>query len=172
MPATLDPRLCPTCGKDFTPRRKDARFCRPLCQQKSSRGPRTTKESHAERTRNRTHYNRAREMTYEFWGLPRNRQLGYMQELIASARDGNSKLRAIVTDKAILCGSGKMAPKGRLTIAQAADRYCQHFWGHGVKAVVYGEAPEPATGELEGPPLRLPEMTQEAPSVGHGSETV
>lgn len=149
MAASTEPRLCPTCGKGFVPRRKDARFCRPLCQQKSSRGPRTIKDSHAERDRNRRHYSRARELADDLYSLPPGQRLGYMRELIAAAREGNTDLRAILTDKAVMCGSSRYTPKGRLTIAQAADRYCRAFWGHDVKAVVYGKAPEPPTGEIE-----------------------
>lgn len=145
---------CPTCGQGFTPRRKDARFCRPLCQQKAARGPRTVALSPTERDRSSRHYARARELAGQLYGLPPDKRLGFMQELIAGARAGNAKLRAILTDRALLCATKehrslfpRRAPGVYCTIAQAADRYCARFWGHGVRAVVYGEAPEPPTGE-------------------------
>lgn len=84
-----------------------------------------------------------------------------MAEVIAAARGGDGKqmpacgkLRAILTDRVLLNATKehrslfpRRAPGVYCTIAQAADRYCRRFWGQGVRAVVYGEAPEPATGE-------------------------
>lgn len=152
--AGLAPRSCPTCRQGFTPRRRDARFCRPLCQQKAARGPRTVTDSPTARDRSARHYATARELAAQLYSLPPDQRLGFMAEVVAAARGGDGKLRAILTDRALLCATKdhrslfpRRAPGVYFTIAQAADRYCRRFWGHGVKAVVYGEAPEPPTGE-------------------------
>lgn len=68
------------------------------------------------------------------YALPLEQQLGYMQDLIAQAREGNSKLRQILTNRKLLKPNSVnelwLFPNGTpmyCTIAQDAKRYCWKF---------------------------------------------
>lgn len=98
-------------------------------------------------------FDTAKRMAESLYSLPPFLRLGLMQEVIALARAGDPALRRILTHHLLLRPDQssawlfhRRAPASYLTIAQAADRYCLRFWGHGVADVVMGRAPEPATG--------------------------
>lgn len=155
---------CPKCGEGFSPARRNQKFCSRSCQQaatrNSARGPRDVEN----KQRNRNHYARAAWLCYDLHRMPRDRRLGFMAEIIAAAREHDGQLRVILSDPSLLGarwgdGIGKLYPDSHnnevRNIAKAADAYCRKFWGHGVRAVVYKQCPEPPTGEvLDEPPAQ------------------
>ena len=93
-------------------------------------------------------------MADTYYGLPPFERLGYMKDLIDDAREGNAKVRELLTNYYIrkpppecdyLYGQGRYSNR---TIAQVADGYCWYFWGTHVNDVVRNKCEEPPTGEV------------------------
>lgn len=152
---SLTPTLCPSCCNPFQPQRSNQRYCSRPCQKNASRGSRTVADSWEERHRSSAHYTRALRLAYDIYTLRPDKRLGFMASLIDAARTSDAQLRSILTDPLLLSASRetpglffRRCPSSYKTISQAADSYCRKFWGHGVRAVIYGRCPEPATGEV------------------------
>jgi len=97
-----------------------------------------------------------RRMADFLYSLPPEQRLGHMQGLISQAREGNTKLREVLSnwklrhphpeDEKYLFARGS---RQYCTIAQAAQHYCKRFWKANVSDVVYCRVPDPPTGECE-----------------------
>lgn len=170
---------CPKCEGPFIRARSNQKYCSNRCAKaatrNAARGPRTVADSPELRLRSRRHYGRAMDLAETLYGAPVGERLGIMADLIQAARDHDAELRNILTDPRLLSASPReelhlffrRSPQSYRTIAQAANAYCQKFWGQGVKAVVADRCPEPPTGEgedLEGhQPRRSARGTRVAP---------
>ncbi|WP_152912653.1 hypothetical protein [Candidatus Rhodobacter oscarellae] len=98
----------------------------------------------------------ASRLAESLYTTPPARRLGFMQELIRGAREGEApKVREVLTcpvflfpdrDRTALFIRG--CPDAYKTIAEAANAYCRTFWGASVIDVVKGLTPEPETGEV------------------------
>ena len=93
-------------------------------------------------------------MADRLYDLPPFERLGHMKALIDEAREGNTKLRNLLSNYYLrhpnksdewLYARGS---RKYMTIAQAANAYCWKFWGIHVTAVVYDRCDEPETGEV------------------------
>lgn len=100
------------------------------------------------------HYDKAIRLAETLYTMDPSFRLAFMSDLIKLARDGERKLRNILTDPVFLGARPsdeglffRRSPASYRTIAQAADAFCRRFWGAGVKSVVTGECPEPPSGE-------------------------
>lgn len=149
------PDLCPACLTKFTRQRRNQQFCSRDCQKNASRGSRKVSDSWEAKRRSHAHYSRALWLAHDLYTSPPNQRLGFMAEIITAARTHDAQLRGILTDPRLLCASRdspglffRRCPASYKTIAQAADRYCRKFWGHGVRPVIFNRCPEPETGEV------------------------
>lgn len=159
--------FCPKCGVQFQPRRRNQRFCDRECQRvatkHSARGSRAVENDQ----RNRDHYERAARLCYDFNRMAPWKRPAYLSRLIVAAKDGNAKLRNILTDPKLL-GADRTSPIGKLypdskncdvlNIAKEANAYCRKQWGIGIKAAIGTTANLPpayvieeSEGELIGP---------------------
>jgi len=148
MEAAAAKPICPGCGKAFTRKRTNQRYCTPPCQKATtrhaSRGPRAGGSSPEVQRRNTVHYTRARWLGHDLYLHQPSERLGFMATVIEAARARDGQLRSILTDPVLL----KEQPRadGRINIAKAANAYCRKFWGQGIRAVVHRDCPEPPTG--------------------------
>lgn len=140
---------CPKCGKTFTRKRSNQRYCARSCQKAATRhaarGPRNGASSPEVRRLNYVHYMRARWLGHDLYQVKPSERLGFMATVIESARAHDGQLRGILTDPKLLREQSRA--DGRMNIAKAANAYCRKFWGHGVRDVVHKRCPEPPTGE-------------------------
>lgn len=147
---------CPQCGTEFKPRRKNMRFCKPNCRKAFSKPTQNAAESPTTARKNAQFFETARRMGDALYSLPIDQRLGHMQALIAEARAGNTQLREILSNYRLRRPHPEderylfpRSSRAYLTIAQAAQHYCQRFWKANVDDVVYDRAPEPPTGEVK-----------------------
>jgi hypothetical protein len=152
---------CPKCDAPFARKRSNQKYCSGQCAKaatrNAARGPRTVAASPEMRLRSRRHYSRAMDLAETLYGAPVGERLGIMADIIRAARGHDTELRNILTDPRLLSASPKeelgfffrRSPQSYRTIAQAANCYCQKFWGKGAQAVVADRCPEPSTGEGE-----------------------
>ena len=143
------------CKKDFVPRRKDMKFCHSNCRKAHSRGPQNSRYSRAKARHNTRFFETARRMGETLYSLPPQERLGHMKGLIDEARQGNTQLRAILSNHKLIhpnpVSEFWLFPRSSwafCTIAQAAQNYCKRYWHSDVADVVYGRVPEPDTGEV------------------------
>lgn len=153
-------RACEDCRTLFMPSRKDQRYCSDRCRKNKSQKARrkefpvNSTSSPSKRQDNRRLFDSAARHAEILYTLPPGRRLGFMKELIDAAREGDSHLRQMLTNKYILKAGREHRwlfyprPQGYYTISQAADRYCRMYWNASVADVVYGCVPEPLTGEV------------------------
>lgn len=153
-------RACEDCQEPFTPRRKDQRYCSDRCRKNRSQKARrrdvpvNSTFSPSKRQDNRRLFGSAARYAEMLYSKSPGERLGFMKGLIDAARAGDKRLRQILTNQYILNAGPDQPwlffprPEGYYTITQAADRYCQMYWGASVADVINGGLPEPPTGEV------------------------
>lgn len=149
---------CPVCLSTFPATRPNKVYCSKKCQQNASRGPRNRFESLEERKRNQNHYGRARWLAVGLYQTKPEERLGYMKQLVDSARSGDAQLRNIFTDHKLLHPDNnerwlfyRNCPGQYKTISQAADLYCKKYMyaKGGIREVLRKDYIDPPTGEVE-----------------------
>lgn len=156
-----DEATCAHCNKRFRRSRRDQIHCSSNCRKLHSQKARrqgnsvNSRSSPTKRRRDQEFFDVSLRLGERLYGLPVGERLGFMQTLIEEARSGNTALREILSNHYLLKANWEKpylfhreCPATYFTIAQAADRYCRKFWRASVRAVVYGRAPEPPTGEV------------------------
>lgn len=146
---------CLHCGDLFLQRRKDMVFCGGTCRKAHSRAPQNATYSACKARKNAVFFDTARRMGERYYTMPPGERLGYLRDLIAEARSGNTALREILSNWKLLhphpINETWIFPRGHRnysTIAQLAQFYCWRYWGANVADVVYCRATEPPTGEV------------------------
>lgn len=157
-PQCSDHPFCPQCGVQFQPARGNQRFCDRECQKASSnhtaRGSRQVENAQ----RNRTHYARAASLCYDLNRMPTWGRPAFISRLIKAAKDGDAKLRNVLTDPRLLgadrsSGIGKLYPDSRnvdvLNISKEAYAYCQERWGISIRTALGDNCPVQIEAESE-----------------------
>ena len=125
------------------------------CRKRYSEPKQNAANSPRKRRANMELFARARRLGEELYKVRPQDRLGFIQELIEEARNGDdSQLRDILSNYKLQhphpFNDTHMFPKGSrsyCTIAQATRNYCKKFWKADVADVVYGRDSEPDTGE-------------------------
>ena len=147
-------RRCPNCDAVVTGRRNKL-FCSMNCRKRYSEPKQNAANSPRKRRANMELFARSRRLGEELYKVRPQDRLGFIQELIDEARNGDdSQLRDILSNYKLQYphpfNDTHMFPKGSrsyCTIAQATRNYCKKFWRADVADVVYGRVSEPDTGE-------------------------
>ena len=143
---------CLHCKSTF-PQRSNKKYCSPKCRQYGNRVKQNSTNSPTTARDVEETLHSARALADLIYDLPTSEQLGFMRELIETARDGNTKLRRVLSNQYIrhlpeeqnwVRGHGS---RENFTISEMANRYCWRFWKANVTDVVYGLCEEPETGE-------------------------
>ncbi|MEZ5767188.1 MAG: hypothetical protein R3D80_05585 [Paracoccaceae bacterium] len=153
---------CPHCGSAFTPKRTNMKYCSRRCknnrwQNEDRQKQRANLAIAGKSSKNRINYELFEstiELTLLFHRTHPRERLGYIKDLVDDARNGNAKLRQILSNKQLqypeAASLKRMMRKNNLdlTVCRRADAYCRHFWDAPVRDVVYNKVAEPATGEV------------------------
>jgi len=145
--------VCPGCGEPF-PYRSNKRTCSARCRTKVNRTTQNGTESPSKRRQLIHRNDTAMVLAERLYSLPPCERLGYMQELIQRAREGDTWLREVLSNHRLIKPNPiydrklfyRRNPEYR-TISQAAQNYCKRFWKANVWEVVHNKVPEPPTGE-------------------------
>jgi len=161
---------CPYCEIQFTKRRRDQKFCKSGCRslfgQRKARAQ-TSVNSTNSRDKHRSNlelFDRMIVLTELYHKTPIDQRLGVLRELVAAARDGDFKLRAVLSNPVLINTSRARDSYPRallrrhqfpLSIGKIVDLYCRRFWKASGRAVVSGTAPEPETGLVADAPKEM-----------------
>ena len=85
-----------------------------------------------------------------YFARPPFERLGMMRGYIALAKQGNGKMREILSNEYLLDrknndGNPFKGKRGKSfgSLAQACEEYCRHYWKASAREVVYNIAPDP-----------------------------
>lgn len=139
-PPSADLKSCPTCSRQFHPRRKDQKYCEKGCAKAATRHAlRGSREKEQERA-DRVHYNRALDLADMLYTTPVSERLGVMKTILHAAVSHDSGLRRILTDPKLLRANSetpqlfhRRAAGSYKTISQAANAYTKKFFGVSIK---------------------------------------
>lgn len=145
--------VCPGCGQQF-PYRSNKKVCSVRCRNKVNRTTQNGTESPSKRRQLIHRNDTAMVLAERLYSLPPGERLGYMQELVQRAREGDTWLREVLSNHRLI----KPNPihdrhlfhrysTEYCTISQAAQNYCKRFWKANVWEVVHNKVPEPPSGE-------------------------
>ncbi|TGN53776.1 hypothetical protein E4L95_15875 [Paracoccus liaowanqingii] len=149
-PPDSDHPFCPKCGVQFQPKRGNQRFCDRECQKASSKHSARVSRLVENAQRNRDHYAHAASLCYDLNRMPRWHRSAFVSRLLKAAKDGDAKLRNILTDPRLLgaersSGIGKLYPDSRdfdvLNILKEANAYCQERWGISIRTALGDNCP-------------------------------
>lgn len=156
----LQTRQCLRCGEEFKLTRRHRKYCTSRCRSRNGQD-RARAEEPVNSANSRTKYRdnmelfeRVRCLSQLYFETPRAKRLGHLQSLVARARDGDSRTRAVLANpyliKTIDNHFADIMRRHRLpaTIGEVVDWYCRRFWNASGRDVVNGAAPEPPTGEI------------------------
>lgn len=133
-PQDSDHPFCPKCGVQFHAKRSNQKFCDRDCQKAATRHSARGTRQIENAQRNRDHYSRAATLCYDLNRMPAWKRLPFVSRLIMAAKEGDAKLRNILTDPQLLGADrasriGKLYPDTQntdvLNIAKEANAYCQ-----------------------------------------------
>lgn len=122
---------CPACNAEFTPRRKNQKYCSDNCRKRKSRhaarGSRKVAHSWDERRRSEMRKTRLTDLTNALYEAPPRYRAEFLERLIAQARS-NAELRRWLTRRDLL-KTWYMDGTGRIGIGHSLDHYCQEVYG-------------------------------------------
>ena len=156
----MDTRKCDRCGEGYPLTRRDRKFCTPKCrsrfgqEQTRRKTPVNSKTSKAKYRANLELFDSVISLTERYYTAPRADRLGQLQTLVALARAGDTRTRAVLANPYLINVTDKylksLLERYRYpqTIGAIVDKYCRHFWKASGRDVVNGTAPEPPTGEV------------------------
>lgn len=140
---------CLICQTEFTPKRKDQRYCGRACQKNATRGSRKAADSWDEMRRALYHSDLARRHAEHFYTIPPAGRLAFVVDIIRTARSSDARMRNVLTDPILLWAKPnekwlffRKSPASYMTISRIADICCRELWGAGVADVVHGRCPE------------------------------
>lgn len=148
---------CAKCGTDFTPSRRDQRYCSRPCQRHASRGSRTVADSPEKSRRMLDLLDALSDLNEAYYQTPPEDRLPQLKRWLDEARSGNRRLASILTcprffrldqttgEKETICyrRSREYPP-----VPFLADRFAQRFLDCRGWEWISGQAPEPETGEI------------------------
>ena len=151
--------ICLLCGATFTGR-SNSKFCTSKCRkQQHQQNDREIHKLNAAssptiKRQQLELFDLAMRLAESLYTLPPCCRLGYLEDLIQSARSGeNPNVRRVLTMPQLLYPKSdepfkfwRRCPIGYFTISQAADRYCRRYWRNGIIFVIRNPTYHPATG--------------------------
>lgn len=159
-------RFCPKCGVQFTPKRKDQRFCDRVCQKNATRGSQKAADSkdcarNLETRRHRGHL--LHDMLLR--KHPSDRP-AFLDEIVTAAREHDWFLRTKLTDRRYLsprAAHGTSEGNRWAYLVQEIDQHCRQKWGPDAR--VFQVADKDWT-----PPAETPEADRPRTSPAHPKE--
>ena len=148
-------RFCQHCRIPISGR-PNKKFCSPNCRKRSSEGTQNSLESREKKKRNHVLFDSATRLAKIYFQHSPFERLGLMQNYISMARDGNTKMREMLSNDHLMkpdndYGNPYKGTRGRSfgSIAAACDRYCRYYWNASAADVVHNRADEPDDGVID-----------------------
>ena len=154
--------ICPACKDQFAARRSNQKYCSDNCRKAyyqakdRAKNPKNSQHSKSVRRANAEFFERAMGYSERLYSTPPNERLSFVKALVHQAREGDKKLRQLLSNQILL----KATPDERRyywrrsasypNIAQVANNYCRNSWGADVKQVVYCKVNAPKGVLAEG----------------------
>ena len=145
-------RFCKHCSNPINGR-PNKKFCSPNCRKRFSEGLQNSFESREKKKRNYILFDSAARLAKIYFAQSPFERLGLMQTYISMAREGNSKMREILSNSFLRSpkndyGNPYKGIRGRNfgSLAAACERYCRSYWNASSANVVYNRAEEPYDG--------------------------
>jgi len=135
---------CHQCGASFCAQRSTAKFCNPTCRKASARGgiPENRRTSPTKCRRENELFDLHMLLCETYYGMPPAARGAYLEGLIDRARDGDNKIKHILTNLYLLkAKEGSKVYNFRSnraypTITQEASRFVTANWGVSIKDAV------------------------------------
>jgi hypothetical protein len=159
---TQAPAICPACKVQFAARRSNQKYCSDNCRKAyyqakdRAKNPANSQYSKSVKRANAEFFDRAMYYSEELYSVPPDQRLKFMKTLIEKAREGDVRLRQMLSNQILL----KATPTDQRyywrrsssfpNIAQVANNYCWKSWGANVKQVVYCNVDAASLVQAEG----------------------
>lgn len=136
---------CPGCRIQFTPARRNQKYCTPSCQKMATRNTARGAREIENKTRTERHYDRAAWLSYDLNRMQPVRQRAMVLALLEAASGDDPALRNILLDPKLLGADrwsaiGKFYPDTKcprvLNIAKLINSFCISEWGCGVRDAI------------------------------------
>ena len=147
-------RFCKHCKVPITGRSHKL-FCSGNCRKRSSEKKQNSFASREKNNRNMRLFDSASRMARIYFQLPPFERLGLMRELIIIAREGDGKMRSILSNTYLMdnendYGNPFKGKRGKSygSLARECEAYCQYYWNASARDVVCNTATEPYDGVI------------------------
>ena len=148
-------RFCKHCSNPISGR-PDKKYCSANCRKRFSEGMQNSFESREKKKRNYVLFDSASRLAEIYSQKSPFERLGLMKTYIAMAREGNAKMRemlsnAYLRDSKNDYGNPYKGKRGRSfgSLALACEEYCKQYWDASAADVVYNRADEPDDGVID-----------------------
>lgn len=145
-------RTCRHCKTPISGRPNKV-FCSANCRKRHSEGTQNSFESREKKKRNYILFDSAAFLAKNYFQQSPFERLGLMQNYISMAREGNTKMREILSNYYLMkpdndYGNPYKGKRGQSfgSLAAACERYCRYYWNASASDVVYNRATEPDDG--------------------------
>jgi hypothetical protein len=145
-------RFCKHCKVSIAGRSNKI-FCSANCRKRSSEGNKNSFVSYEKKNHNMRLFDSATRIAEMYFQMSPFERLGLMREYIILARQGNGKMREVLSNEFLMdCkndyGNPFRGKRGKSygSLAQACETYCQYFWNASARDVVYKIVAEPEDG--------------------------
>ena len=142
-------RFCKHCSNPINGR-PNKKFCSPNCRKRFSEGLRNSCESREKKKRNCVLFDSASRLAEIYFRRPPHERFELMENYISMARDGNSKMREMLSNEYLMnpeneYGNPYKGKRGKSygSLAAECDGYCRYYWNASAADVVYNKADEP-----------------------------
>jgi len=136
--------------------RPNKKFCGPNCRKRFSERTQNSFTSREKKRRNFVLFDSATRLAEIYFQQPPFERLGLMHTYIEMAKEGESKMREILSNAYLWdwkndYGNPYKGKRGRSfgSLAAACERYCRYYWNASAADVVYNRADEPDDGVID-----------------------
>ena len=148
-------KVCQHCEAFFNGRRNQI-YCSANCRKRYSEPAQNSLNSREKKNRNMRLIDSASRIAELYFTRPPFERLGMMRGYIALAKQGNGKMREILSNEYLLdrknnYGNPFKGKRGKSfgSLAQACEEYCQYYWNASAREVVYNIAADPDDGVID-----------------------
>ena len=148
-------KVCQHCEAFFKGRRNKI-YCSANCRKRYSEPVQNSLKSREKKNSNMRLIDSASRIAELYFTHPPFERLGMMRGYIALAKQGNGKMREILSNEYLLdrknnYGNPFKGKRGKSfgSLAQACEEYCRRYWKASAREVVYNIAPDPDDGVID-----------------------
>ena len=148
-------KICQHCEASFTGR-KNKIYCSANCRKRHSEPVQNSLKSKEKKNHNMRLFDSASRVAELYFKRPPFDRLEMMRGYIELAKQGNGKMREILSNEYLLdnknnYGNPFKGKRGKSfgSLAQACEEYCRRYWNASAREVVHNIAPNPDDGVVD-----------------------